>query len=409
MKRVCTGWIAVILWLNAALAYGFADVETDTVSLNARLAIDGGGGVQINPGPKQLYPDEVTGDAFIGLRLLVNALFVDRLNLDVNLYQGARYTNGQSLFSANDSSYRTTYLDSDWFSDDDFNFPFFVDSLSLKIYGGPVDVTIGRQPIGLATNYIFTPNDFFHPFASTAADREFRPGVDAIRIDAMPSYLSQITAIVAMGYDENDQPAWERCAAILRGQMNIDSFDFSVLGGQLDRRYVFGGAFTGEVLGLGVRGEGNITFPKDDIDQWYGRFAVGFDKRWENTVQLALEYYYRGQGAEGPDDYLTQAATMTDFADPYLGRHFLGLSISGEATPLLVLQAVALMNVTDPSFYVTGAATYSLDDNIDMIATLGIPLGRKPGVQRPWRILPRLRSEFGSYPYSASLLFRFYI
>jgi hypothetical protein len=54
----------------------------------------------------------------------------------------------------------------------------------------------------LASTYYFSPNDFFAPFTADTFYREYKAGVDAVRLDINLGTLSQLTLIGALTYDE---------------------------------------------------------------------------------------------------------------------------------------------------------------------------------------------------------------
>ena len=58
------------------------------------------------------------------------------------------------------------------------------DRLSMQMAHGPLEVTVGRQAISWATTLFLTPADPFAPFDPSDPFREYRGGVDAVRVRA---------------------------------------------------------------------------------------------------------------------------------------------------------------------------------------------------------------------------------
>ena len=410
------GFLFVVwLWPVASL-WSFSEIEGDNGYLVMRGAVDLSGMYARYQGPDLLFPDKTHGQGGTSLRWLAEAMAGEHLRFDLNVYQNFRTQSSRSaMFSSGaPRDYRTTYIEYDWGSRD-VSAPLAVDRLSIMAYLGPVDLTLGRQPIGLGTNFIFTPNDVFHPFAAGEMDTAFRPGVDAVRLDGRLGQLSKITVLSAIGYDSDNRPDWKESAALARASTNWQEFDWSLLGGKCQKRYLAGAAISGELWKLGLRMEGNVSFPETDEDI-YVQVAGGFDHRWENTLHLMVEYYYHGNGETKNSRYLQHIQTMDTSSDPYIGQHYLGILLSGEALPVLTLQAAILANLTDPSAYVSPALTYNAADEVDLIVTGAIPLGRRAELKKMYlgypilgqQSIPELGSEYGSYPASVSFLTRVY-
>lgn len=407
MRKIVTALIALACCLAPSAASAFATYEGAQASFTTRGAVDLSATFFGNNGPRFLYPEPSEGVAMAGLRLLVNATVLDRIRLDLNAYQDLSATTVARSFvtTTMPTAYRTTRLDRDWGgSDGKIRAPAAIDALSAKIFLGPADLTVGRQPVGLATNFIFTPNDLFHPFSAGAADTAFRPGVDAARLDWRLGALGSITAVGALGYGFDDRPAWRHSAAIGRASVNAAGFDWSVLGGKTDGRTLAGGAISGELKRLGLRCEGNVTFPaRSDLDP-YVQAAGGFDYKWQSSLHLMVEYYFHGNGGTDTTGYLTQLEGRDLTVDPYLGRHYLGAMLSGKPMALLLLQGAVVLNLTDPSAYAIPALVYNAADEVDFILFGAIPIGQYP----TRAAYPELKSEFGLYPYSVALLSRLY-
>lgn len=406
-RTIAAAVAAAACCLPPAPAQGFAGAESDAASILARGAVDLSATFFGNNGPRQLYPEPSEGVAMAGLRLLVNATVLDRIKLDLNAYQDLTAATVARSFvtTAVPTAYRTGRLDRDWGgTGGKIHAPLAVDALSAKVFLGPADLTVGRQPVGLATNFIFTPNDLFHPFSAGAADTAFRPGIDAARVDWRLGALGSLTAIGAIGYDFDDRPAWRHSAAIGRAAVNAAGFDWSVLGGKTDGRSLAGGAIAGEFKRLGLRCEGNVSFPaRSDLDP-YVHAAGGVDYKWASSLHLMVEYYFHGNGGTNPTDYLAQLAGRDLTVDPYLGRHYLGAMLSGKPMALMLLQGAVVANLTDPSVYAIPALVYNAADEVDFILFGAIPIGRQP----TRTAYPELTSEFGLYPYSVALLTRLY-
>ena len=61
------------------------------------------------------------------------------------------------------------------------------------------DLTAGRQAITFGKAYFWNPLDVFFPFDSSQIDREYKPGVDALRIDVPLGAFSGLNLVGAAG------------------------------------------------------------------------------------------------------------------------------------------------------------------------------------------------------------------
>ena len=58
-----------------------------------------------------------------------------------------------------------------------------VDRALLRAETGSVTTTLGRQAISFGNSLVFTPLDLVNPFTPAVIDQEYKPGVDAVRVD----------------------------------------------------------------------------------------------------------------------------------------------------------------------------------------------------------------------------------
>lgn len=404
---------ALGLWSPPADA--FWEWERDEAAVSARGNIRLAGQSSDNPAP--LSPSSFH---FAVFRLMGDAWLGDALSLEFNAFQLLSATTADELgFAQALTTFggvgRSDALSLTWSDEPGAAALFEVDRLFLQATLHPVDVRLGRQPLNLATTFLFTPNDVFEPFAAQAFFRLFKPGVDAARVDVALGELSQLSLIGVLGYDPQGlsdldalaAPRLSRSALLLRGVTVVGDFEVSGLGGQLADRRLVGGGLQGELFEwLGVRAEGHVAFleARDDV---LVEATLELDHRFESTLDLRLAQFYHGAGVSDPDDYLSALAAGRDLGF-YLGRHYTAIGAGYELTPLLQAQAVTLFNWGDPSALASVYLLYSVSDEAELALTGTLPVGAAPefrevlGAQLP----TALRSEFGLYPRSLGLDFR---
>jgi hypothetical protein len=252
---------------------------------------------------------------------------------------------------------------------------FDVDRLALRYNAGLIDIQVGRQPVNLATTFFFTPNDFFNPFAAQAFFRIYKPGVDALRLDLELGELSRLTVISALGDEDpvispSSLPSELRNASALAQISTVVSdVELSLVGGRRGRAFVVGGALAAEVLGFGVRSEGHVAF-FDDAGAC-AEVALGVERRFENTLNLQLEAFYHGAGADQPTDV---SCAPVGAPNLYRGRYHLAAGAGYEINPLLQGQILVLVDASDGSAQGALYFVYSLHDEVEAALVTSIPI-----------------------------------
>ncbi len=350
------------------------------------------------------YPEE-SNSGIAGLaRLMADGGLGEAWRLELNAYQvylpeSLQSSQGGGYLSL--STERSALLEHS-FSNSDY-LRFAVDRLALRWSGRKLDLTIGRQAINLATTFYFTPNDFFAPFAAQTFYRLYKPGVDALRAEFSLGEFSQLSLMSVLGYerDAGSDTGWSsgpdsrRISNLLRWSDVYGNFEGTLIAGRVVERNIIGGALQGELFEwLGIRLEGHHA---DATAEDYRQFTLGLEHRWESSLELRLELFYNGAGTSAVSRYQLLAAAG---ASQYLARRYGALGGRYDITPLLVGEAVVISNLDDQSHLLSLNVTYSLSNESETVLNASIPFGRKP--------VAVLKSEFGAYPKSINLEFRFY-
>ena len=375
---------------------------------DARALLRGFASAYRYPYEGALYPDtSVQGIGGVA-RLMSVSGFGAQFGFEFNAYQS--YIPSDLLLGSVASG---TALDTersaalDWsYSDDDYAH-LAIDRLNARWSAQRLDVRVGRQPVNLATTFYFTPNDFFAPFAAQAFFRVYKPGVDAARADYRLGNLSTVSLISVLGYepDAEAETGWsgrpdvDRSSYLGRLAGVVHDVELALLVGRVRRTDIIGASLQGEWFDwLGVRAEGHIAAPREHDENNYTELSVGFEHRWPSSLELRLEYFHHGSGADDEDDY--RLALRPD-ASGYLARRYLALGAGYEFTPLLRGEALVIANLVDASRLLSLYAVYSLADEAELALNVGLPFGDQPeGL--------RVRSEFGLFPRAGTLELRLY-
>jgi hypothetical protein len=401
-------FVVLLVLLYACPAQAFLTWQGPRSQGDLRALLRGFGAVYEYPDESALYPDNSAQGVAGVARLMSLGTLGERLGFEFNALQSYLPSDlllGSLASGAALDTERSAELD--WsYSDDDY-LHLAVDRLNARFSAGRLDARVGRQPINLATTFYFTPNDFFAPFAAQTFFRVYKPGVDALRADYRIGALSTLSAISVLGYtpDARAETGWsgrpdaDRTSYLGRLAGVVRDVEVVVLAGRVRRTHIFGASLQGEWFEwLGVRAEGHFAAPRDGGQSNYTELNVGFEHRWPTSLELRLEYFHHGSGADDEDDY--ELSRLPDTAS-YLGRRYLALGAGYEFTPLLRGEALAIANLVDQSRLLSLYAVYSLSDEAELALNLGLPFGDEPEGTR-------VRSEFGLFPRSGSLELRVY-
>jgi hypothetical protein len=303
----------------------------------------------------------------------------------------------------------------DWINEKRTMASLFVDRFNLKLSLEAMDITIGRQAVTFGKAYFWNPMDVFLPFDPAQLDRDYKPGVDALRFDIPTGDFSGFTLIGVLGRKidlsgvyEHDEKKWDTSwygsGVLGRFFTNLSGWDMAFQFGKIYGGYQFGGGMVGEIKGIGIRGEA-AYFCADrsppappplsgDLYEDHFTGVVGFGRRFQNSLNIEFEYLYNG-GGESNNPYTTLYRLQCG-AIMHMGRHLSGLLFSYEFTPIVVGQLAGIYAFCDSSAQVQPTLTLSLGDNTDLIIGAGINVGQRPSID-PFQNI-EIKSEFGTYP-----------
>lgn len=222
-----------------------------------------------------------------------------------------------------------------------------------------IDVRLGRQRIAWGTGRFWSPLDILNPISPTALDREERPGVDALLVEAKTGPLSRISLVHAP--QKVDQPS----SSALQWHDNAKGIDYSVVAGRLLGEEVLGFDLATQIGPAGLRGE--LTRQRPASGSSYSRAMVGIDYAFPNTLTVSLEAYYNGGGNSDAARYRWPDAMTGRVVS--LATRYWGLFMSYELTPLLKSNNYVVFNADDNSRGIDLRLVWSVRPDLDL--TLG--------------------------------------
>ncbi len=302
-----------------------------------------------------------------------------------------------------------------------------VDRASLRVSLPNLDVTVGRQPINFSKALFFNPLDAFLPFDPRAFDRDYKPGVDAVRLQVALGLTTGLEVVGALGPTlQVDRTvgavstqggfidATRKGAALLgRVFTTLGHVDLSLQAGKVYGGLVAGLGGAGELFGLGWRSELTVfrvdpAEPSTFLPDGRGHFpevrllddgvslVVGVERRFESELFLALEVFHNGLAAQ--DNLILSGARIALGQTQSLSRDLAAVTASYPLTPLWSVSLAALGSLSDGSLLLTPGIKWSAGSELEVLAGALVGLGARP------RLDPALgakvpQTEFGTYPH----------
>lgn len=336
-------------------------------------------------------------------------------------------SSGSTLSTLGASSYRIGDIRSEIHNDEKISILQNLDRLNLQFSFDPGDLTIGRQTISFGAARFVSPTDIFQPFAPSTLDKEYRPGVDAVRWQGTLGDLTEYDlGLVANNEGQPvDSTLYARIKTSLRGNdleaVAILRDDIATFGAGWERALgMFG--FWAEAAWTASTSDypSYMPFPLPEIEfeEDYFRLSVGLDRALSEHTLAMIEYHHSSFGTDDPEQYqnLSRTEGFQSGGIYLVGKDYLIPSISWTATPLLNLSASAFANLTDSSAFVRMSGDYSLSENL--YTDFGIYFGLGDGTRLEAATLPAPffftytqfvdGSEFGSFPTTAYMSLRYY-
>lgn len=264
-----------------------------------------------------------------------------------------------------------------------------VDRLSVTIYSGLGDLTVGRQAITWGISNLFPVSDLWAQFSPFELDTEEKPGLDAIRFLSYPGEGWEIDAVVA------DRGSSEDLSAGIRASLTLPWADLHMAGGKFWNEMMALVGISAPIDVWKVRAEVVLPYDLDEDVAKLPRGTLGLDWMGGETM-VSGEYHFNGIGSTDAEDY-AQVLGDPRFArgeSYFLGRHYLGGVVAWTpGNDRLSFALSALFNLQDPSSAFTPVLTYDFGQSTRLSAGALVSFGDTPFLGDA----PVFRSEYGSY------------
>ncbi len=282
-----------------------------------------------------------------------------------------------------------------------------LDRLLVSYLGESVDITLGRQTVSWATTLYLTPADPFQPFDPSDPFREYRIGVDAVRLRAFPGPLSELDGVVRLAEAPTSvalpgvEPESDTTVtALARGRAALGRWELSGWAGVVHDEAAASAAVTVTVGGAAVRGEGVLRRSEGETVL---RFTLGVDRNFtigRRNLYLVAEYQHDEFGYADVDDLLAVAISQPALRGELqvFGRDELVALGSFEVHPLVTTDLLGIVNLIDPSTLIVPSITYSARAEATVRAGLFFGIGAEEGSVLLPTGAPAPGSEYGPVP-----------
>ena len=271
------------------------------------------------------------------------------------------------------------------------------------------EVTVGRQAIGWGRGALFGAVNVFSPFSPLEVDREWRRGVDAVRVDVRGRGHGSLDIVLA------GEETWDDSALLarLRGRTDSGALDGEVVYGKRGEDLMYAGTFSASTPG-GAAVYGELAFfetpePFEDgglfgSDGAVAKAVLGAWRRYDvgDGLTLRAEYHFSGFGLE---DISTAPARLADPAylarflrgdTQILGRRAVALQASYELSDVWTSGLAVIGNPDDGSGVVAPSLAWDFSDSVSVSLSVFAPFGREAVGGIP-------QSEYGGSPASVFL------
>lgn len=393
--------------LSASALELWSDPDTgQSVTLDTTLKLTGLG--VYNPDDDFLYPKRFSATGLTRGRLDLEANLSERVTAELAYEHRANVQNqaagigfgGGALSAFSTPPWRIEALD--WQvlrHDDTFSWRHEIDRAQVTIRPDWGTVTIGRQAIGYGRSVMFSAVDVFAPFSPAEVDREWRRGVDAVRVEYQTSSLSSLDVTSVVGR------SWDDSALLGRFRGYVGDIDGELIAGKRGRDAMFAATMSAVLGEAAVHGEAALfhtpeKWPDSGLfkdKHWVGKLVLGASYTFDigNGLTMFGEYHYSGFGLKDVSDIIQRTRSpeytkrLLRGDSQILGQHALGVQASYPINDVLSGGLLLLESLTDGSGLVSPSLIWTASETATLTVHAFLPWGATPQNTT-------IRSEYGT-------------
>jgi hypothetical protein len=279
-----------------------------------------------------------------------------RINLEYELNTFYRnYNNGFVSFSSTQS--RNQVFDMSWelTNSNHFTITHFIDRLYFKHSFEFGNLTLGRQRIAWGTGRIWNPVDLFNPINPSNFAKIEKDGADAISFKWNIGNFTDLQIVYGITEKLNNS----NLAARFRS--NIGEYDFSLISGWMNQKYILGADFAGNLFDAGIRSEVLHEFT-DENSTSFTKAVFGIDYQFTSKLYALCEYHFNGEGKLKKENYSLTKLFNGDILN--LSRNYINFSFNYLLHPLFTISASNTSNLNDESGFINLSGVYSYTESI---------------------------------------------
>jgi hypothetical protein len=269
-----------------------------------------------------------------------------------------------------------------------FSYRHELDRAAASLSLSRAEVTVGRQAVGWGRGLVFGAVDIFAPFSPLESDREWRRGIDAVRLRVPVTDLISVDAVAAFG------ESMEESAFVGRVHGYVGDVDGELFAGSRCEDGFYGASLSFSLLDAEFHGEAAVflspeplpaggSFGSDDVAV---KTVVGGSRTFDlaGGLMLVAEYHYSGFGfpdIEEVSDYFYDSAFLERYErgdSQVLGRHACAVQVSYGFAGVVPLSATWLVSPVDGSGVVVPSVVWVFSDNVTLTASGYVSYGAPP-------------------------------
>jgi hypothetical protein len=414
--------VPVLVLIAPPAAWAFDVWESGSGDLGATLGVTLKWSTVLSRAPDEplLFPERWSAASLWRMRLDLGATVAPWMSVQLSTVARSRLVSegagaaGGSLILPGQSGVPFRYFDAEEelvSVGETYDLTHDVDRASVALELGAARAVVGRQALGWGRGVLFGATDIFVPFTPLESDREWRAGVDAIRVSVPMTSLISVDVAAAGGDSEQES------AVVGRVYGYAGSVDGEVIAGRRGEDDLLGASVSLPVWDSELHGELCVfrlpnALPDGErlgSDEVVAKAVVGASYSLDigEGVYLVGEYHYSGFGVADIED-AAERLLDPSFIERYsrgdfsiLGRHACAVQASYGLSGTWSLGLSWIGSPVDWSGVFVPSWIWLVSDSVTLEARGYVPHGATP------RELT-LKSEYGVVPSSVLARISFY-
>lgn len=256
-----------------------------------------------------------------------------------------------------------------------------IDRLSLGYSSGNFVARVGRQALTWGAGTVFHPMDLVDPFAPETVDTEYKPGVDMAYVQMLFDDGSDLQAIAVPRRATPGGPvSLDASTLALHYHRTLGDIGLTAILARDHGDWTAGLGLSGALGGAVWNAELVPTLLPNGTLRTSGLVNIsGATTIFDRNATLFAEYFHNGFGAANGSALDALPADLVDRLSRgqvfNTSRNYLAAGLSLEWTPLFTFSPSVILNLDDKSLDLAAEANWSLNDNLNLIAGVQVPVG----------------------------------